>query len=130
MNLFIIVIGSIFVLVHALIHLMGTTVYMKLGQVEGLEYKTTLLNGLWDLGEKGIWGYGLLWGLAAAGFIIAMIVLWFKWDLGIALMAGAAIFSLVLTALDYQSAFMGVIANIIILAVIVLGPQIKTLIIN
>lgn len=47
------IIAMIVLILHGLIHLMGTVTYMKLGTVQGLTYKTTLLGGRWDLGEKG-----------------------------------------------------------------------------
>ena len=54
----------VFVLVvHGLIHLMGTAVYMRFGEVKGLTYKTTLLSGHWELGEGGIRVFGALWVL-------------------------------------------------------------------
>ncbi len=59
------IIGAAAVLVlHSLIHLMGTAVYMRLPTLEGFAYKTTLLGGRWDLGTSGTWGFGLLWLLA------------------------------------------------------------------
>lgn len=58
-----------FVLIaHGLIHLMGTTVYMRLGDIIGFTYKTTLLGGRWDVGSAGISVFGLLWAVAAVGF--------------------------------------------------------------
>ena len=53
---------AVFVLVvHGLIHLMGTAVYIRLAEVKGLTYKTTLLSGHWELGEGGIRVFGALW---------------------------------------------------------------------
>jgi hypothetical protein len=50
----ILIIGAVAVLVlHSLIHLMGTAVYMRLTTIEGFSYKTTLLGGRWDLGTSG-----------------------------------------------------------------------------
>ena len=48
------VLAAILLILHGLIHLIGTVVYTKLGTVKGLSYKTTLLGGRWDLGEGGI----------------------------------------------------------------------------
>ncbi len=56
----IIIIASIILVLHGLIHLMGTAVYMKLTRIQGLNYKTTLLGGRWDLGEGGIKVFGAL----------------------------------------------------------------------
>ena len=50
--------------VHGLIHLMGAVVYMRLGSIEGLPYKT-VLAGRWDVGGAGAAAFGLLWAVAA-----------------------------------------------------------------
>jgi hypothetical protein len=71
-----IIIASIVLVLHGLIHLMGTAVYMKLGTVEGLKYKTTLLGGRWDLGAGGIWVFGALWAVAAVGFVVPLSLCW------------------------------------------------------
>ena len=63
--------AALLLLVHGLIHLMGMTVYMRLGEIDGMEYKTTLLDGRWNLGSRGILVYGALWGIAAVGFTAA-----------------------------------------------------------
>ncbi len=109
---------------HGLIHLMGTVTYMKLGAVQGLTYKTTLLGGRWNLGESGIAVYGALWALAAIGFVAAAIALLAGWDWYRPALAGTAIFSLALTALDWKVAFAGVILNLVILAWLWLAPLI------
>lgn len=127
MDLILVTIESIFVLGHALIHMMGTPAYMKLGEIEGFEYETTIENGQLNPRGQGIRVNGLLWGAAVAGFVLAMITLWVKWDISAGLLVGGKIFTLVLTTLGHETAYMGVVANTIILAVIVLGPQIKTL---
>jgi membrane protease YdiL (CAAX protease family) len=57
----IIIVAALILILHGLIHLIGTTIYMKLGTVEGLSCKTTLLGGRWDVGEGGIWMFGALW---------------------------------------------------------------------
>lgn len=39
-----------FVLIaHGLIHLLGTMVYLQLGEVSGFPYKTSLLGNSWDV---------------------------------------------------------------------------------
>lgn len=120
------IIAAIVLVLHGLIHLMGTAVYMKLGTVEGLSYKTTLLGGRWDLGAGGIWVFGALWAVAAIGFVVAVMALlagsgWWQ-----PVLVGVTLFSLVLTALDWSSAYAGTIINIVILAVLWLGPRITS----
>lgn len=71
----VIIIAAIILIVHGLIHLMGTAVYMRLSEVKGLRCKTTLLSGHWDLGENGIRIFGALWVLPAIGFVVTAFAL-------------------------------------------------------
>ena len=108
-----------FVLIaHGLIHLMGTTVYLRLGDVQGFAYKTTLLGGRWDVGSTGIGILGALWAVAALGFIVSSVGMltgkgWWQ-----PVLIAVSVFSLVLTGLDSSLAFAGVFLNIIILALL------------
>jgi hypothetical protein len=119
------IIVSIVLIVHGLVHLMGTTVYLKLGTIEGFSYKTTLLNGRWDLGETGIAVFGALWAVAAVGFVIAGVALLAGWSWWQPVLVGVTLFSLALTVLDWKTAFAGAIINIAILVVLWLGPQLS-----
>ncbi len=116
------IIVAIALILHGLVHLMGTVTYMKLGTVQGLTYKTTLLGGRWNLGENGIAIYGALWAVPAIGFIAAAVALLAGWDWYRPMLTGVAVFSLALTAMDWKAAFAGVILNIIILVWLWLAP--------
>jgi hypothetical protein len=118
------IIASIVLIMHGLIHLMGTTAYVKLAEIKGLPYKTTVLNGRWDLGANGIAVYGALWAVAAIGFVVAAVALLAGWSWWQPVLIGVTLFSLALTALDWGVAYAGVIINIVILVVILLGPKI------
>lgn len=109
-------------ILHGLIHLMGTTVYMKLGKIEGLPYKTTVLGGRWELGEGGMRLFGGLWVIPAVGFVLSGLALWFGWAWWQPLAVGSALLSLVLTGLDWSVAYAGAIVNVVILGMIWLGP--------
>lgn len=116
------VIVAVVLILHGLIHLMGTVTYMKLGTVQGMAYKTTLLGGRWELGENGIRSYGALWAVAAIGFILAAIAMLFGWSWWKPTLAAVAAFSLALTALDWKAASVGAILNIAILAWLAVAP--------
>lgn len=116
------IIAAVILILHGLIHLMGTVTYMKLGTVQGLTYKTTLLDGRWRLGESGIHIYGALWAVAAIGFILSAVALLFGWIWWKPVLVSIAVFSLALTALDWKTAFAGIILNIVILAWLFLFP--------
>jgi hypothetical protein len=124
MNKIVIIIASIIIGLHGLIHLMGTVVYMKLGTIEGLAYKTTVLGGRWDLGENGMMVFGALWAVAAVGFVLAAVALLAGWGWWRPMLMGVALLSLVLTTLDWNDAFRGAIVNMGILLVLWLGPRI------
>jgi hypothetical protein len=117
------IIAAIVLAVHGFIHLMGTAVYMKLRTVEGLKYKTTLLGGRWDLGESGIRAFGALWAVAAIGFVVVAVALVAGWSWSQPALLAVALFSLVLTVLDWSNAYAGAIINILILAALWLGPR-------
>ena len=118
------VLAAILLILHGLIHLMGTVVYTKLGTVKGLSYKTTLLGGRWDLGEGGITVFGALWAVAAVGFVVAALALLTGWSWWKPVLIGVTLFSLVLTSLDWGVAFAGIVVNLGILAALWLGPRI------
>ena len=51
---------------HGLVHLIGPVLYLRLAEIKGFTYKTTLLGGRWELGSAGIGVFGGLWVLASA----------------------------------------------------------------
>lgn len=120
------IIASIVLIMHGLIHLIGTTAYLKLAEIKELPYKTTVLGGRWDLGASGIAVYGALWAVAAVGFIITAVAMIAGWSWWQPVLLGVALFSLVLTALDWGVAYAGVIINIVILAVVWVVPRIAS----
>lgn len=120
----ILIIATAILVLHGLIHLMGTSVYMKLASVEGFVYKTTVLGGRWDLGTGGISLFGALWLVPALGFVVAAVGLWLGAPWWQALLLPVTLFSLVLTALDWNIASAGAVVNLVILALLWLGPRV------
>ena len=87
--------------VHGLIHLMGAVVYMRLGSIEGLPYKT-VLAGRWDVGFV-VAGAGL-----AAGA---------DWWRPMTLVTAAL--SLVLALIDWPVAFVAVGVDLVVIVLAV-----------
>ena len=112
------ILAAVVLVAHGLIHLMGTTVYLRFGELEGFAYKTTLLGGRWDLGATGIGVFGALWAVAAVGFIVAAIGMLTGSSWWQAVLIAVTIFSLILTGLDSSLAFAGIGLNIVILIVV------------
>ena len=111
-------------IIHGLIHLMGTAVYMRFAQIQGLPYKTNLLNGRWEVGETGIYLFGALWVLPAVGFLATATALAAGWAWWRSLLLASALVSLVLTGLDWRVAFVGATVNIAILVLFWIGPRV------
>jgi hypothetical protein len=118
------IIAAVMLGLHGLIHLMGPAVYMKLTEIQGFSYKTTLLGGRVDLGGNGIRIFGALWVLPAIGFITIAVGLVLGVDWWRAGLVAVTLFSLLLTVLDWSVAYAGAVVNIVILAIVFLGPRI------
>ena len=106
----------VLVLVHALIHLMGFFTYFQLAEIDALPYKTTVLDGRIDLGESGTRLFGAAWLAVAAGLLVTVIGLalhagW--WQPMLALMA---VVSIGLIVLDWQTAYVGALVDVALLA--------------
>jgi hypothetical protein len=113
--------AAVILALHGLVHLMGAALYMKLANVQGLTYKTTLLGGRWDLGEAGIAVFGALWVIPAIGFLAGAAAFAAGWSWWYPVVATTTAFSLILTTLDWSQAFAGAIVDLAILAALVLS---------
>jgi hypothetical protein len=121
---FIKTIAALVLIAHGFIHLMGTIVYMKLGEIQGFNYKTTLLGGRWDLGVNGIRSFGALWIFPAVGFIVIGIALLMGWSWWRSMLVPVTLFSLILTDVDWNIAYAGLIVDIAILSLVWWSPRI------
>jgi hypothetical protein len=112
---------------HGLIHLMGLVAYWPLGTLSELPYKTAVLGGRWELGAGGMRLYSVLWLIAAVGFVIVAAALIAGWSRWLPALFVVTLLSLIVTALDWGPAFRGAIVNILILAVLLIGPRVSNL---
>jgi hypothetical protein len=116
------IIATVVLALHGLIHLIGTAAYLKLADVQGFPYKTTVLGGYWDLGQAGISFFGVLWTVAAIGFVVAAIAFFIHLTWWRSALLWVTLLSLMLTALDWGNAYAGILINSVILAVLWLRP--------
>jgi hypothetical protein len=107
MSRIVLYIAAFIVFMHGLVHLLYLVSYWPLAELEEVPYKTTLINGRWDVGPGGIRFYGFLSLLATLGFIVAAVGLAAEAEWWRSVMASLAVFSLVLTALDFSVAMVG-----------------------
>ncbi|WP_340102050.1 hypothetical protein [Salinibaculum salinum] len=113
--------GALVLGIHGIVHFLGTAVYLGLAEVADFPYKTTLLGGAVDLGDAGMRVFGILWSVAAVGFIVSAVALLTDWDPWRLLVIAVAIVSLILTGLDYTVAYAGVVVNLGILAAVAIS---------
>ena len=111
------------VLMHGLVHLLYFVGYWPIAELEEVPYKTTLLSGRWDVGPTGIRLFGFLCLTATIGFVVAAVGLAALTEWWRPLMAIMALFSLVLTLLDFKVAYGGPVVDILILFLVLLGPR-------
>jgi hypothetical protein len=111
----------VFIILHGMAHLIATSVYWQLTESPELVYGTTVLGGRVDLGETGIWLYGLLWLVAGLGTAFAGIVLFTRAPWAKPLLLMITVFSLALCVLVFEAAKIGFFINIAILAVLLPG---------
>ena len=114
--------GAILVL-HGLVHLMGTTVYSGRGKIEGLPYKTALLGGRWEVGETGMFLFGGLWLIPVVGFCVLGTALVFNGPVSTVALVLTTVISLVLTSLDWDRAFAGAAVDAAILVALATAPR-------
>jgi hypothetical protein len=112
---------------HGVVHVLGFVVPWQLAHPEGFPYKTTLLSGRLDVGPVLIRVVGVVWLVIAAAFVAGAISLFARqpWWWGVALAASAA--SLVLTALSWPEARVGVALNVVLLVLLLFVSPVRDL---
>lgn len=92
--------------------------------MQTLPYRTTVLSGHLDLGPAGIQSVGVLWLLAALGFItVGVGLVWHgrPWRVPI---AAITILSLLLCILTWPDSAFGAVIDVVILATLLAGRRI------
>jgi hypothetical protein len=106
---------------HGAAHVVGFAVPWKLVTSAEVPYRTTVAGGLVDVGPAGVRLIGILWLLVAVAFVgVAVGVMdhaswWFRESLAILSV------SFVLCLLGWPESRPGIVANIVILALLVGG---------
>jgi hypothetical protein len=117
------IIVTIVLIGHGLVHLLGFVVPWRLATLEEMPYKTTLLSGNLDVGATGIRVVGLLWLLAAIGFVVAGIAVLTVRPWWGTVTLWVTLFSLVLCILGWPDSRFGLLVNLLILAYLFFGGR-------
>ena len=121
-----IILGIIF-FVHGLAHVVGFVVPWKIAKLDDAPYKTSLLNGIINVGDSGIRLIGILWLIAAHLFFaiaIGVFTTSFWWQ---DLTFYAALFSLLLSIFGLPDSKIGILVNIAILVFLIYGEKVGLL---
>jgi len=120
--------GAGFVAVlHGVIHIMGFVAYWPLAKLAELPYKTAVLGGRWEIGPMGMRLFGLLWLVAALGFLVATVAMLMHLGWWRTAMISSIVLSSLVIALDWAPAFRGSIANLLLLVVVALATWVPRL---
>lgn len=115
-------IAALLLALHGLSHLVGAAIYLRLSRVRGMPYKTTVLGGRAEIGDLGARLLGALYALATCGFVVAALAVLAGAGWWHPLLLCVALLSLVLAVLDADTALLGVVINLLIVAALLLGP--------
>jgi hypothetical protein len=109
--------------VHGAAHIVGFIVPWRIAKLDEMPYKTTLLGGRLNIGGGGIRAVGVLWLLAALGFVVsgAALLLLAPWWSSITLITAA--YSLVLTILEWPDSRIGIPIDVILLGYLLIGGR-------
>ncbi len=103
-------------LAHGIAHLPGVAVAWRLLSSPDVPYHTVLLGGRVDIGDTGMRLMGLCWLACGAAFVVAAAAWWWQWPSASLVIAASAAASLLLCALEYRDAWIGLILNVVLLA--------------
>ena len=107
---------AIFLFLHGVAHLVGFVVPWKLAELPDAPYRTTLFDGGWDVGHKGIRIVGTLWLFTAVTFAVCAVGLVMGMPWWPRLTLATAVFSLVMSILGWPQAKIGIPINAVIIA--------------
>lgn len=108
--------AGVFLALHGIAHSLAFFVQWQLSHPKGVSYTTTLFYGHLNVGDIGIRIEGLLWLVAAAGFVIVGLRLARLRRIEIFPLLSVTLFSLALCVLGLGQAIVGVWIDIAVLA--------------
>lgn len=117
------VVLGLVLLVHAFAHLSGCLVPWRVGYFKELSYKTTILGGAINLGDKGIRALGILWAILAAAFalsavsVFALLPWWRSFTLAV------SVISFFLCIAGWPDSRAGVLVNAAIILLLLVGKH-------
>lgn len=103
---------ALFLAAHGVAHVVGFAINWRLLTSAEIPFKTTVLSGWIDLGERGVKVEGLLWLIAAGAFIVAAAGVALRLSSAPTILTAAVAFSTLLCAASLPEARMGLRVNL------------------
>ncbi|HEX5823186.1 MAG TPA: hypothetical protein VFY18_01895 [Candidatus Limnocylindrales bacterium] len=114
--------AALFLAAHGIAHVLGFAGLWRLGEFKDVPYTTQILNGALDVGDAGIRVVGLLWLVAAVGFLWVTVALWRGSTRPVAFVT---IYSLAVCVVGLPAAIIGIGIDVAILVVIGVLPVVR-----
>jgi hypothetical protein len=109
--------AAIVLVLHGLVHALGFVALWQLAELEGIAYRTTVLDGRLEIGDTGTRILGLAWLALVPAFVVAAygVATGRRWALPVVGLVAAA--SLVVSILGLPDSRPGLMIDVAILAV-------------
>jgi hypothetical protein len=110
-------VGAVVLALHGLIHVLGFLALWQLAQIDGLPYRTTVIDGRFEIGETGARLLGLAWLVLVPAFLACAYGLFRGARWAVPAIALVAAVSLVVSILGLPESRPGLMFDVAILAV-------------
>lgn len=114
---------TLIVLGHAIAHLPGFIVYLRLAELKDMPYKTTILASSINVGDIGIRVFGVLWLIAALAFVASGVGAFTRLTWWQPIMLITAAFSLLLCILGWPDTRFGLLVNLALIVFLLVNRQ-------
>lgn len=117
------IIFAVLLVMHGIAHSVGFIVFWRISELEGMDYKTTILNGKIDVKDTGIRIAGIIWLLFALVYIFNGIAVYLGLSFWESLALYTSIASMVYCIIGWPDSKIGVIINLLILVFLFLNKR-------
>ena len=116
---------AVLLVAHGVAHLVGFVSSWKLATLAELPYKTVVFSGRVDVGDVGIRMMGVLWLLAALGFLAAAFAVTTETGWAVRFTLAAVVASLILCVVGWPDARIGVAVNVGLALLLAIGARLN-----
>jgi hypothetical protein len=112
---------AVLMALHGIAHVPGFAVSWRLADLQGMPYHTALFGGRVDVGDAGMRAMGILWLFAALAFVAIGVAAMLNRSWWTTAAIATVMLSLGLCATEIKAARVGLIANLVLLALVLVS---------